>query len=232
MKKKHVVSVLVTALVLSCSIVANAADNEENVCNKKAEDGHVAEIDVLEDYIPKDINDLCSIKVTRSASISVPVTSPCDQSWREKYPDNWMWQANRAITRADDELTSRYGIYYYSVSQKVWTSNNTTTDALVKEAKDEWGLKDGAKLMIAFTGRKMSDGTMGEVLKIGSPYAVIVNSGYADNSETVQHETGHCYGLKHRDNDSDCVMTAVGMGHIGEICSYHNNQWKSNKNKY
>lgn len=45
-------------------------------------------------------------------SISVPVTSPCDQSWRKKYPDNWMWQANRAITRADDELTNRYGIYY------------------------------------------------------------------------------------------------------------------------
>ena len=42
----------------------------------------------------------------------------------------------------------------------------TTTTALVKEAKSEWGLKDGAKLMIAFTGRKMSDGTMGEVLKI------------------------------------------------------------------
>ena len=232
MKKKQVVSALITTLALSCSTVANAAGSDEYACGKKAEVGHVAETDVLENYIPDNINDLCSLKVTRSASIAVPVTSPCDQSWRSKYPDNWMWQANRAITRADDELTSRYGIYYYSVSQKVWTSNNTTTDKLVREAKNEWGLQDGAKLMIAFTGRKMSDRTMGEVLSIGSPYAVIVNSGYADNSETIQHETGHCYGLKHRDNDNSCVMTAVGMGHIGQICSTHNNQWKANKNKY
>lgn len=83
MKKKYVVSLLLTVLTLSCSTVANAADNGEGACGKKAEVGHVAEVDVLEDYIPEGINDLCNVKVTRSASISVPVTSPCDQSWRK-----------------------------------------------------------------------------------------------------------------------------------------------------
>ena len=197
-----------------------------------AEEGHVSEVDVLEHYIPKNINEFCNSQITRSASIAVPVTSPCDQKWRSKYPDNWMWQANRAITRADDELTSRYGIYFYSVSQKMWDSSGTTSDSLVKEAKSEWGLKDGAKLMIAFTGRKMSDGTMGQVSEIGKPYVIIINNGYNDNAETVQHEVGHCYGLKHRENDPNCVMTAIGMGHIGQICSTHNNTWNKNKNKY
>jgi len=232
MKKKFGATLLLAALTLSCTMMVSAAEDEGAVCGKQAEPGHVREVDVLENYIPNDINDLCNVKVTRSASISVPVTEPCDQSWRSKYPSNWMWQANRAVTRADDELTSRYGIYYYSVAQKEWTSNNTTTSALVQEAKNEFGLTNGAKLMIAFTGRTMSDGTMGEVLSIGGPYAVIVDSGYADNSETVQHETGHCYGLRHISGDNSCVMTAAGMGHIGQICTTHNNQWNSNKNKY
>lgn len=71
-----------------------------------------------------------------------------------------------------------------------------------------------------------------EVLEIGKPYAIIINNGYTDNAETIQHETGHCYGLKHIKNDNKCVMTAVGMGHIGQICSTHNSQWKSKKSKY
>lgn len=144
MKKFFGIMLLILAGVFSMGNVSSAAQSEmvaENTCKKQAEEGHIAEVDVLEDYIPKAINDMCNVAVTRSATISVPVTSPCDQKWRKKYPDNWMWQANRAVTRADDELTSRYGIYYYSVSQKIWNSSSTDSTALVKEAKKEWGLK-------------------------------------------------------------------------------------------
>ena len=102
---------------------------------------------------------------------------------------------------------------------------------MVAEAKDEWGLTDGATLMIAFTGK--NDGnTMGIVYDIGVPYVLILDHQYEDNRETVQHEVGHAYGLRHRNGDNNCVMTDIGMGHIDTICSTHEQQWENNKNKY
>lgn len=233
MKKLCVIMLLTIAGILSVGTVtfATSPDVEpESVCGKQLEEGYVGEIDILENYIPQDINDLCNVNITRSASIAVPVTSPCDQKWRNKFPNNWMWQANRAITRADDELTDRYGIYYYSVAQKEWNSSSTTPLTLVKEAKNEWGLTNGAKLMIAFSGRNLS--YTGDIIENGKPYAIIINKGYITNAESVQHETGHCYGLGHRQNDNNCVMAESGTGNIDKICTTHNNKWNNNKNKY
>ncbi len=61
---------------------------------------------------------------------------------------------------------------------------------------------------------------------------MILDHQYEDNRETVQHEVGHAYGLRHINGDNNCVMTARGMGHIDTICSTHERQWRNNKNKY
>ncbi len=98
-----------------------------------------------------------------------------------------------------------------------------SVEELVEEARDEWGLDDGATLMIAFTGKH--DGyTVGIVDAIGDPYVLVLDHQYEYNRETVQHEVGHAYGLRHISGDYDCVMTAVGMGHIDTICSQHETQ--------
>ena len=96
----------------------------------------IEDTDPLRDFVPPNIDFMCEPLVTRSTTISVPVTEPCDQEWRATYPDNWMWQANRAIRDAAAPLKD-FGIQYYSVSQKYWDSSSTTSSALVQEAKDE-----------------------------------------------------------------------------------------------
>ncbi len=198
--------------------------------------------DPLHDYIPTKEemnflnNSVFSRGLSRSNTIWVPVSSPCDQDWRNEYPNNWMWQANRALTNADTMLNDKFGIQFYSVSQKEWNSNWWSADAVVKDAKKTWWLRDGATLMVAFSGKTFYDNDdnkiMWQVTEIWEPYAVVFDWGYTNNTETLQHEVGHSYGLRHRNNDDNCVMTATWMWHLDQICNTHKKQWKENKNKY
>lgn len=84
--------------------------------------------------------------------------------------------------------------------------------------------------MVAFTGRDGGN-TMG-IATVSNAYALIFDNGYEYNRETVQHETGHCYGLRHCEKTTNCVMTAVGMGHIDTICVDCNTKWSAAKGKY
>ncbi len=187
--------------------------------------------DPLRNFVPPDVNFMCEPLITRSITISVPVTEPCDQVWRETYPDNWMWQANRAVYNAAEPL-SRFGIQYYSVSQKYWDSSSITSSGLVSEAKREWGLRDNASLMVAFTG-KTYDGVMGQVLDIGEPYIIVFDYGFEENKMTVLHETGHSYGLKHCAYGTDCAMSeAAPLSTFESLCSDHVSDWEDAKNIY
>lgn len=230
--KKIFAVALALVVAMSCmTLLASAEETsvENTVCKIKL-DTDIAIEDPLKDFVPESMDFLAEQMVTRSVTYSVAVTEPCDQYWQDTYPDNWMWQAHRCVVNADTMLTNNYGIQYYSVSQKYWTSNNTTAEDLVAEARSEWGLRDGADLMVAFTGRDGGN-TMGIVDEIGEPYALIFDNGYEYNRETVQHETGHCYGLIHCYGDN-CVMTAYGMGHIDTICSTHDDDWTDARSKY
>lgn len=222
---------LALVMTMSCmTLIASAEETVKDTACKTKLDTDIAIEDPLKDFVPESMDFLAEQMVTRSVTYKVAVTEPCDQYWQATYPNNWMWQAHRCVVNADTMLTNKYGIQYYSVSQKYWTSNNTTDEALVAEARREWGLRDGADLMVAFTGRDGGN-TMGIVDAIGEPYALIFDNGYEYNRETVQHETGHCYGLRHCSGDN-CVMTAYGMGHIDTICADHNTKWSAAKGKY
>jgi len=112
------------------------------------------------------------------------------------------------------------------------------------EAYSEHGLtynsSKTADIMIAFSGVTPSDNSNTTGIGfVGTPGCVIFDNGYSTNAETVQHEVGHNYGLNHCQDetgseygDSDCVMTEVGFGYIGEFCTGHHDEWEDNKYKY
>lgn len=167
--------------------------------------------------------------VALAANIIVNITSPGDEEWRAKYPSSWMREINQTIERADDILGARYNINYVCVAQKVWDSNDSTTllGDLLYEARDEWGLTNGADMMIAFTGQAFSYAGMSIV---GQPYCIVMNQDRASNTAITQHETGHCYGLNHCTNS--CVMRSSPYGYLDSICTSHNTQWSNARNKY
>lgn len=179
----------------------------------------------------------------RLASIDVDVTSPCDDEWRNAY-SNYAYQANRAVERADDELYSEFGIDFYSVSQPIWSSSSTTSEALLEEAFDEHGLTyddtETADIMIAFSGETPSDdSSITGVTYFSYPYSTIFDNGYSMNAETTQHEAGHMYALNHCEDESgseydgsNCVMTEAGFGHIGDFCDGHYDDWENNADWY
>ncbi len=55
--------------------------------------------------------------ITVYSSIIVTVHSPCDQEWRELYPDTWMFEANRAIEEADALMYDKFSIDLRSEKQ-------------------------------------------------------------------------------------------------------------------
>lgn len=243
--KKILVFMLVISTLLVCSGFATAIGVNSFPNGRVVPDGieKPSKEDVETQYVLADmeISDIDFITgdyemVTASSVRSVPVTEPCDQTWRAKYPDSWMWEANRTIKAADDMLTNKYGIQFYSVSQKYWTNNATTPEAMVRDAHRQWGLRDGAKLMIAFTNKTLVSGSsviFGLVENIGQPYLLVTCYGYNENKMTVRHEVGHCYGLYHCARGTNCVMAeAAPIGTYDSICSRHNSAWHSAKTKY
>lgn len=235
------------AILMTCSVMmASASDSEfkpqneydyvhEGVEKPTKED--IEKTYVFENFTPEN-NDFLSYEMVTMATVrSVAVTEPCDKSWRDKYPTSWMWEANRTIQAADDMLTSRYGIQFYSVSQKYWESDNTTNpESLVREAHREWGLRDGAKLMIAFTNRILSTpygNIYGLVEDIGKPYVLVTCYGFDENAMTVRHEVGHAYKLTHCSRTTNCVMAeAATRSKYNSICSQHNSDWNKYKTLY
>ena len=80
--------------------------------------------------------------ITVYSSIIVTVHSPCDQEWRELYPDTWMFEANRAIEEADALMYDKFSIDLRSEKQTAWTGNTYSGngDTLLDEAWAEEGL--------------------------------------------------------------------------------------------
>ncbi len=141
----------------------------------------------------------------------VNVTTPVDAQFRSRY-SSWAWEVLRAVDDADDFLGSVFNINYNIVSNKMWDSSSTDMGALLDEAIAEWGLRDNAALMIAFTGRFTGYG--GGSHK-DTPYCLIADQGRAANTLTVQHETGHCYGLNH------CGIYTCFMYHVPNLNNYN-----------
>lgn len=171
-------------------------------------------------------------KVTVYSSIIVNVSSPCDEEWRAKYPNNWMWQANRAIEDADEMMRTRFNIDLRSISQKYWDSNDSADpngSSLLDEAWNEWGLS-GADLMIAFSAQRSNWGGWGYVLGSG---CLIFDQGYEANCSVVRHEVGHNYGCDDHYDDATpypyaCVMND-SYNQYNSLCPTCNSTWSANR---
>lgn len=129
--------------------------------------------------------------ITVYSSIIVTVHSPCDQEWRELYPDTWMFEANRAIEEADALMYDKFSIDLRSEKQTAWTGNTYSGngDTLLDEAWAEEGL-NGCNLMIAFTGKNFPYGGWGYV---GGAGCLVIDQGYPANASVARHEVGHNY---------------------------------------
>lgn len=246
MKKLLSVFLVLSCLVALLSTVAFAGDavighsttistDDGIISIDYAPDDFVPVEDPLRDFVPPSMDFLTQQTVTRSATKVVYVNEPCDQSWRNKYPNNWMWQAHRVVIESDHILEDRIGVQLYSKAQKYWDRSSTNGSDQLAEVKREWGLS-GADMMIAFSAYRPGN-TMG-LTYTGTPYAIIFDYGYDANWGVGQHEVGHTYGLRDycTGNKSDlccgsgvCIMNG---GNKDKICIRCLNTLIANKNKY
>lgn len=172
--------------------------------------------------------------LSRAASINVNVQSPLEDSWRSRYSD-YYYEANKVVERIDDYLAKQFGIDFYSASQPNWSAGNTNNaNNALENATNQVG-KGNADLMIAFAGPVADTGssvTFG-VAYLNQPYALVFDHSYTQNCKSAQHEVGHTYGLEHCTDN--CVMKQgwdQNWSLFEHLCSAHNSQWSSAKNKY
>ena len=218
-------SIILSMLCLSfpLSMVAYAPDN------------FIPVEDPLRDFVPPNMDFLTQQTVTRSATKVLYVNEPCDQSWQNKYPNNWMWQAHRVVIESDHILEDRIGVQFFSKSQKYWNRSSSSASDQLAEVTKEWGLS-GADIMIAFSDKH--DGSIVGLAYRGQPYAIIFDMGYDSNWGTAQHEVGHMYGLRDycTGNKSDlCCASGVCImngGNKDKICMRCLNKLEENKNLY
>lgn len=167
--------------------------------------------------------------ITVYSSIIVTVHSPCDQEWRELYPDTWMFEANRAIEEADALMYDKFSIDLRSEKQTAWTGNTYSGngDTLLDEAWAEEGL-NGCNLMIAFTGKNFPYGGWGYV---GGAGCLVIDQGYPANASVARHEVGHNYGCPDQYNDPNppvCFMNDC-YNQFNDICSTCYSTWYGNR---
>lgn len=121
MKRLVSVFLILSCPFLSLSMVAFAGDavigntatistDDGIVAIDYAPDDFVPVEDPLRDSVPPSMDFLTQQTVTRSATKVVYVNEPCDQSWRNKYPNNWMWQAHRVVIESDHILEDKIGV--------------------------------------------------------------------------------------------------------------------------
>lgn len=128
----------------------------------------------------------------RSAYIQVKVSSPCDAIWRSTYPQTWMAEANDAVEIADSEIYNWFSIDLLSVAQNTWTApSGNDLATILNSARDDVGLKNGAQIMIAFSGK--SPGAGGAAYR-NTRYCVIFDQETTNNGYAARHEVGHLYG--------------------------------------
>ncbi len=215
--KKLFIALLALSLLICAALPVSAAPADNDRCRRPlAEAPQTSEELALYNAL-SDMNAEYGVMPAAEGGHTVNVTTPVDAQFRSRY-SSWAWEVLRAVDDADDYLGQEFNINYNIVSNKMWDSSSNDIDALLDEAIAEWGLRDGAALMIAFTGRSTG---YGGVAYIDSQYCVIADQGRTINTLNVQHETGHCYGLEHCIYP-DCLMaygaTSSNLNNMDSTC--------------
>ncbi len=168
-----------------------------------------------------------------TSDIIVKVCSPCDEEWRARY-SSWMYEANMAIENADEMMRTRFGIDLRSVAQQYWDSTDTSPNqglSLLDEAWNEWGLRNGAQIMIAYSGQMHG---MGGWAYMNSRQCIVFDQGRNANSCVTRHEVGHLYGCPDHynnpnENTRNCVMND-SYNMYDALCSSCVSTWNGNRN--
>jgi len=236
---KRVLALFVSVLLItSLSVPAFAADSKGELTICTGEQMNLKATPLLPNSEPRyedlQINSLV-------ASISVNVTEPCDQLFRDTY-SSYAYEANRTVERTDDYLYDEFGIDFTSVAQPLWTSpDSTDPQTLIDDAIADHGLTyngtQTADIMMAFSGADAVSGssTVFGVTYTGDPYACMFDNGYTQNCKSCQHEFGHTYGLGHHTGTGACVMKQgwdLNWDNFEHLCTTHWDAWDDAKNNY
>lgn len=157
--------------------------------------------------------------------ITVYISSPCDQYWRNAFPNNWMYMANYAVEEGDNFLADKFNIDYISVAQSYWNNTNANSYDQYYDAKDNIGKTNGADLMIAFSANQTTVGGLGS----STGHCVVWYFDYAGieySCNTVTHESGHMYGIN---KDGGCSTPCLMSGTPKSICDQCYSTWYSNR---
>ncbi len=229
--KRWVSGLLVLALLVSAALPVSAAEvpTDSEVCRTPLlETPQTAEEMQLYNAL-SDANAQYGVMPAAEGGHTVNVTTPVDAQFRNKYASSWAWEVLRAVDDADDYLGQQFNINYNIVSNKYWDSGSNNIDSLLDEAIAEWGLRDNAALMIAFTGRSTG---YGGVAYLDDRYCVIADQGRAANTLNVQHETGHCYGLPHCYHGGCFMISGADLDELNCLNINCINYWYNRRLKY
>ena len=173
-----------------------------------------------------------SIKFKKGCVV-VNVKTMCDKAYQNLHKSDWKVRAKRIVENGTKALYSKFNICF--VPKKAVTcklANSQNAENLLVKFTRKYKATKKVDVIIGFSGKnpKYVAGIT-YIGKIGGGARILIfASTFESEVETVQHEIGHIYDLKHCSNN--CVMTNEGFGYLNKFCSAHFKQWKKNRKYY
>lgn len=243
-RKKWVITLVALAIVIACSVNAFAVSSVGPRAKIVNNECVLIDNSGLPTTARLDLNPGISLpRAVLRTSITVVAKCLTDQTWRNTY-SSWSSKITDIVDDADDGLTSEFGITISPVVLSTVTSTPTDSSDFLKILKKKGlgytsgGVNRTADVLLGFSAVVETDSSGNRIAgraKFEEPYCCILDRG-SRNAESLQHETGHMYGLarttNHHCTSNDCVMTSTGWGHINDFCSNCRTYWSQHANTY
>lgn len=170
----------------------------------------------------------------KQGCVVVKVKTLCDTKYQNLHEDDWKVRAKRITKKGTKKLYSTFNIYFkVKKVGKCTTKKSSDAEKIYDDFAERYKASENYDMIVGLSGRRPDGNTAGMSYlgKVeGGPRVIVFSTTYNSEAETIQHEIGHTYGLKHCEND--CVMKASGFGYLNKFCSKHKKEWKENRKYY
>ena len=152
-----------------------------------------------------------------------------DEEYRNRFGDKWRIAANNSLERADDAMSTQFGIDIRVTSYNAYNSDDARTGpcGVLTDFKTAAN-HTGADIAVGFSGN-FRPGRPGCADLLGE-YAVVIRIDQVTDWRIAQHEISHIFGAQDRYNGATACNNDDHVDDVMECPYTHPDIWSADRN--